>query len=45
MPSKATINTALVALAAVALCAFVQTQFMQIPVVGPYLPGGQASGF
>lgn len=38
MPSKAQVNTALVALAAFALCVVVQRHFMAIPVVGPYLP-------
>lgn len=36
--SKAHINTALVALAAVVVVAAVQRHVMPIPVIGPYLP-------
>lgn len=38
MPSKATIHTAIVALAAYALIAFVQQNGIAVPVVGRYLP-------
>jgi hypothetical protein len=38
MPSKATINTAIIAVAAVALVAFVQRNVFAVPVVGTYLP-------
>ncbi|WP_157131079.1 hypothetical protein [Burkholderia savannae] len=34
------IKTALVVLGTVAVCAFIQKSVFQIPVVGPYLPGG-----
>ncbi len=37
--NKAVIHTALIALAAVAVVAFVQSHAMNVPVVGPYLPG------
>lgn len=40
--NKATIHTALIAIAAVALVAAVQKHVMQVPVVGAYLPGGAA---
>ncbi len=37
--NKATVHTALIALAAYAAIFFVQKSFVKIPVVGPYLPG------
>lgn len=37
------INTALIALAAFAICKFVQ-KLVPIPVIGPYLPGGRVAG-
>ncbi len=40
MLSKAHFQTALVALAAFAVVAFVQKSVMQVPLVGKYLPGG-----
>ena len=38
--NKATIHTALIALAAFAGVYFIQKSFVKIPVVGVYLPGG-----
>lgn len=38
MPSKAQINTAIVALVAFAVVAAVQKHVMPVPVVGAYLP-------
>lgn len=40
---KPVIHTALIALAAFAVCKFVQKSVMPIPVVGAYLPGGAAT--
>ena len=37
--SKEVIHTALIALAAFAICSVVQQKVMAIPVVGDYLPG------
>lgn len=39
--NKATVHTALIALAAFAGVYFIQKSFVKIPVVGVYLPGGQ----
>lgn len=36
--SKAHVNTALIALAAFAVVAFVQQKVMSVPVIGGYLP-------
>ncbi len=41
--SKEVMHTALIALAAFAVVAFVQKGVFQLPVVGPYLPGGNGS--
>lgn len=41
--NKAMIHTGLIALAAFAIVAAVQKHAMQIPVIGPYLPGGAAA--
>jgi hypothetical protein len=40
--NKQVMHTALIALAAVAACAFAQKIF-PIPVIGAYLPGGSAA--
>ena len=40
---KQDIKTAAVILGVCAFCAFVQRNFVAIPVVGPYLPGGTMS--
>lgn len=39
--NKAMLHTALIAAATFAVLVFVQKSVMPIPVVGPYLPGGQ----
>lgn len=41
--NKATMHTALIALATFAAVAFVQRSVYAIPVVGAYLPGGVAT--
>jgi len=38
--NKATVHTALIALAAYAAVAFIQRSVIAVPVIGAYLPGG-----
>ena len=38
--NKATVHTALIALAAFAAVAFIQRSVIAVPVIGAYLPGG-----
>lgn len=37
--NKAMVHTALIALAAVAVVAMIQSKFMNVPIIGEYLPG------
>jgi hypothetical protein len=41
--NKQDLKTAAVILGVCALCAFVQRNFIAVPVIGPYLPGGAMS--
>lgn len=41
--NKQDLKTAAVILGVVTLCAFVQRNFIAIPVLGPYMPGGTMS--
>jgi hypothetical protein len=41
--NKAQFHTALIALAAFAICSFVQNSVMKVPVIGAYLPGGSTA--
>lgn len=41
--NKATVHTALIALAAYAAVSFIQRSVIAVPVIGAYLPGGTAT--
>ncbi|MFZ6686413.1 hypothetical protein ACO0K0_01550 [Undibacterium sp. SXout11W] len=41
--NKQVLHTGLIALGAFAIAYFIQTNFMQVPVIGTYLPGGKPS--